>query len=525
MPLKVSPESQPSQASPAGSRSRSSDDGSRGVVEQSDTTTRSNALGLPAATSRESVQFSSKRRTLFAIVGFLAIVFLIIAYWTRGASTQTSRDLLTHRITQGNLRVTLTEKGTLESSNNTEIKCNVRGYSKVIWAVKGGAVVEPGDTLVRLDTKQIEEEIGQYTTDAHVARATYERTKADVANAEIAIDAYLNGTYRTQLKELEKQLEAAQSALDTAEKVLVHSETMFRRGYLSKFEVQANRLSVMQAELEFKVRENAIEVLNKYTKEMEMETLRGNLNSLRSKLKADEAGLAMDEGRRDRAIEELEDCEIKAERGGLVIYPSSAAWKTSPDVTEGATVRKDQVLLLMPDLSQMQIKIGVHESIIDRVKVGMPAKITLPDMQIEGSVSKVASIARPSGWWTGNNIKYDAIIDLPQTPGLKPGMTAEVEVLMAEYTDVLTIPVSAVVETEEETFCWVETDSEFERRDIQLGDSNDVFIIVESGLEPGDNVALNPLKFIDDAEELAQTAIEGTDSIGMTTEESGGQSQ
>ena len=94
-------------------------------------------------------------------------------------------------------------------------------------------------------------------------------------------------------------------------------------------------------------------MLKKYTKEMNLETLNGNLIASKSKLQADTAGLAMDQARRDRALEELEACVVKAERSGLVIYPSAAAWKNSPDIAEGVNVRKDQVLLLMPDLSKM----------------------------------------------------------------------------------------------------------------------------------------------------------------------------
>ena len=81
-----------------------------------------------------------------------------------------------------------------------------------------------------------------------------------------------------------------------------------------------------------------------------METLNGNLTASESKLAADQAGLAMEIKRRDRAEQELQDCVIRAQKSGLVIYPSAASWKTTPDITDGATVRKDQVLLLMPDL-------------------------------------------------------------------------------------------------------------------------------------------------------------------------------
>ena len=60
--------------------------------------------------------------------------------------------LVTHTIGRSDLAVTVTEQGTLESSDNTEIKCKVRGQSTVIWVIEGGAEVKPGDELVRLDT-------------------------------------------------------------------------------------------------------------------------------------------------------------------------------------------------------------------------------------------------------------------------------------------------------------------------------------------------------------------------------------
>ena len=62
----------------------------------------------------------------------------------------------------------------------------------------------------------LEDEIGTATTDAHKAKADLERTKADVANAEIAIDAYLEGSYLTQLNSLEKQLALAQAEYEKA---------------------------------------------------------------------------------------------------------------------------------------------------------------------------------------------------------------------------------------------------------------------------------------------------------------------
>lgn len=435
---------------------------------------------------------------MLMVCGIVMVAFAA-ASMSGASSTPEDGPRLLHTVERNDLAVTVIEQGTLESSSNTEIKCKVRGFSTVIWVIEGGTVVKPGDELVRLDTKNIEETVSLQKTNVHTATATLERSKADVAKAEIAIDAYLEGQFRSRLKTLEKELAVAESNLRTAEKMLEHSQKMFQRGYVSELEVQGNQFTITQASLELKVKQTEIDVLKKYTKEMNLETLNGNLIASRSKLEADKAGLAMDESRRDRALQELESCVVRADRAGLVIYPSAAAWKDSPDIAEGANVRKDQVLLLMPDLSKMQVKVGIHESIIDRVKPGLSAIVRLPDRTIEAKVTSVSPVTRPAGWWTGNVVKYDTIIELPEGEGLKPGMSAEVEVILAEYKDVRTIPVSAVVETEEGDYCWVKTGEGIQKRALELGDTNDVFLIVESGLNEGDQVVLSPRTFLEDA--------------------------
>ncbi len=49
--------------------------------------------------------------------------------------TDPASELPTHKVTRGELLVTVTEQGTLESSNNLEIKCKVRGGNTIIWVI------------------------------------------------------------------------------------------------------------------------------------------------------------------------------------------------------------------------------------------------------------------------------------------------------------------------------------------------------------------------------------------------------
>ena len=477
-------------------------------------------------------EFDAQTRTgdrmvtrIVVVVGVLMIGGAAAAVALLPGSSAKNQSLLTHTISRGKLTVSVTEQGTLESSNNTEIKCNVRGFNLVTYVVPTGTVVEEGQELVRLDTKVIEEQHSLTKTNTFIAEATLAETQANVEKASIAIEAYEKGRFRSQLQGLEKELAANQRNLRTARKMYERSESLFRQGYVTELQVEGDAFTVTQAELELKVKETEIKVLKDFTRKMQMETLGGNKTASESKLAADQAGLAMEIKRRDRAAQELKHCVIRAENSGLIIYPSAASWKTTPDITEGATVRKDQVLLLMPDLTQMQVKLGIHESVIGRVRPGQKAIVELPDRTLEATVSEVASVTRPAGWWTGNVVKYDTIIELPSEEGLKPGMSADVDVILAIHEDVLTIPVAAVVETEDGMYCWVQSKTGPTKRLIELGDSNDVFIEIIAGLNEGEKVVLNPVSLIAEAEEdarttLAQQQAEGNndDKIPATSE-------
>jgi len=445
---------------------------------------------------------SSSGRWWWGTLLAIAVVTSAAALIPRAGSSRQFGPELTHTITRGDLIVTVTEQGTLESADNTEIKCKVRGQNTIIWVIDSGFVVKPGDELVRLDTLVIEDAIAERTKYAYWTKSGAERARADVARAELAIPEYLEGRYRSQLMTLEKDLTIARSNLLTAQNMLAHAEKMAERGYVSELEVEEKTFAVTQAELNVDVKKTQIDVLTRFTKAMELETLNGNLNAARARYAAEAERNQQDSARRDLAIEELEYCVMKAERSGLVIYPVAEKWKRAPEIEEGATVHRDQTLLLMPDLSRMQVKVGIHESIIDRIKPGLAARITLPDKTLDGEVSSVASVTGAAAWWTGNVVKYDTIIKLPSVQGLKPGMSAEVEVIIDRHADVLTIPVAAVVETAQGDFCWVKTAEGAKRRALQLGDTNDTFIIVKAGLKEGDEVVLDPMASITEAQTL-----------------------
>ena len=128
--------------------------------------------------------------------------------------------------------------------------------------------------------------------------------------------------------------------------------------------------------------------------------------------------------------------------------------------------------------------------------------MVMGDRVVEGAVSEVASITKPAGWWTGNQVRYDTLIALPYAANQLPGMSAEVEVVVANYDDILLIPAAAVVDSNERHYCWISGASGPERIEIELGDQGESFYVVQSGLSAGDDIYMNPFAFETLAEQM-----------------------
>lgn len=442
---------------------------------------------------------------------FLATAGVVWVTFAPDPSDEANLESLpTHIIGRGELVVSVTEQGTLESANNTEIKCRVRGSNTITFVIDSGTEVQAGEELIRLETLAIEEEISERTKFYHLAESQVARSAADVERSRLAISEYEEGRFVSELSSLQKDLAVAESRLLNSMNRLKHSQMMSRSEYASELEVEEKEFASEQAKMNVGLIKTRIEVLENYTKKEELVRLNGELKVARATWEADVERALADKKRLERAQEELGLCTIVSDRVGLVIYPDGEEWENAPKIEEGGTVNKDQTLLLMPDLTQMQVKVGIHESIIGRLASGMDASITLNRESLSGKVSYVAEVAKPAGWWTGNVVKYDTVVSLPAKDGLRPGMSAEVKIVLARHEDVLTIPTNACIETPAGFACWVQVDSGIERRALQLGDSSDMFIVVHEGVREGECVILDPLANVPEAQEEAAASLPGS---------------
>lgn len=105
------------------------------------------------------------------------------------------------------------------------------------------------------------------------------------------------------------------------------------------------------------------------------------------------------------------------------------------------------VILTVADLSTIEVEVDVDETDIARVQVGQDAKIELdamPDTSFKGTVTEVGNAATNAGS-TGVTNFLVRILLLEQVEGIKPGMTATVDITTDKRKDVLFVPIQAVV--------------------------------------------------------------------------------
>ena len=143
-------------------------------------------------------------------------------------------------------------------------------------------------------------------------------------------------------------------------------------------EVEERTFAVTRSELNVELKNTEINVLKDFTKAMELETRNGNLNSARATHNANTERAKQLADQLVLCEADLENCIVKAETSGIVIYPAAEPWKFAPEIEVGATVYMGQTLLIMPDLSKMQVKVGIPEAMVHRLKPGLAARVTSP---------------------------------------------------------------------------------------------------------------------------------------------------
>jgi multidrug resistance efflux pump len=324
-----------------------------------------------------------------------------------------------------------------------------------------------------------------------------------------------DGEARQSLRTHQDEVLVAEQELELAREDYLGTERLSEKGFVTRNELEKQRIAYQKAQLKVETTRAALNLFIRYelTRQAEEhlsayeEALRLYFRTLKdniAELASEEAGVQSAQRRYNMEKKDLEElyeqlafCEIRATTPGLLVYgggEDNAIGNRDP-IREGTTVYQRQAILTIPDLSRMTVELKIPEGYVKWIQPGQQARIRLDaerERRIEGKVAQVSVLPDSQNRWLNPDVKiYPTTVHiLGQHSWLKPGMSAQVEILVDQLDDVLYAPVQAVHKQADGWVCQVLNGDQLEPREIEVGGYNDEFVEIRSGLNEGDRISL-----------------------------------
>lgn len=172
------------------------------------------------------------------------------------------------------------------------------------------------------------------------------------------------------------------------------------------------------------------------------------------------------------------------------------------DAKVGDAVKTGDTLCIVYDLSYLEMSINVDELQISSISVGQKVQITadaVPDKTYVGTVTRVSM----KGTANGGTTTYPVSIRIDDTDGLRPGMNANAEIVVAEAKNALVVPNAAVVRgsyvlVTKDSPSAANADTAMEAPEgfvyvpVKTGVSDDDYTQIVSGIQEGDTIGYDP---------------------------------
>ena len=489
---------------------------------------------LPATEGRLPewpVRASRLRRLLRWSAAAIVAVGLValIAYFVRprGAS-----NVLTAPVVRGDLPVTVTERGELDSIKSVMVRCDVEAKEiKLVSIVPEGTHVKKGDVVAQLDTDELkrrsaEQEVKWKTAEAKSLAAIgdlevqknkelseIDKAELALALAKIDLEKYEKREYQVELEKKLAAVALAKKDLKEAEDGLSFTRDMVKKGFVAFAQIQKEELAVENKRSLVSQGEADLGLLKEFERKRKITELQGKAREADRELdrtkKSQKAATAkcqneadstavtakLEKQTLDRLNQQISHCTIKAPEDGIVVY-FKRYYDESARIQPGAVVYYQQPIFTLPDLEHMKVKVKIHESVIKKIAPGQKATLqveALPNHPLTGTVKTVGTLANSEGWrqTVKEYLVEITIDDIPPDAGLKPGMSSEVCIHVRTVADTLMVPVQSVTEYDNKSVCYVKHGRGVDRHNVTIGDSNDQYIRILDGLAEGDEVALD----------------------------------
>ncbi|MDD4801459.1 MAG: efflux RND transporter periplasmic adaptor subunit [Syntrophomonas sp.] len=315
--------------------------------------------------------------------------------------------------------------------------------------IKLGDQVKKGEVLGRLDSLELAR---QYQN----AVAVLSGKEAELVRAQ-AINDQLG-------------LRTAEAEYNKANNHYNRMEQLFAAGAVSAAEMESAQLDLARA-----------------TNSYEEAKIKASYNASGKQVLSLQSQVALARQEVAQAKERLDMATFVAQFDGVV---------TSISAKQGNRVMEGTELLVISDDSLLEVTADISEIDAGNLKIGQPVKassVALPGKTYLGEVARIGGAAVVQKGSSGETINVPVTINLNEGKGeLKIGYSVDLIIQTAEEKDVLVLPINALIERDGSKIAFVVKDSVLEERIIEIRRGNELFDIVLSGLNPDEEVVVNP---------------------------------
>lgn len=436
-----------------------------------------------------------------------------------------------YTVAVGSLELNLPETGELGSLQ--EVQVNAPFDGNLVQLLAEGSVVKKGQVLGRLETTTQQQE--RSTADLSLKGAQVDlklaaldrkrRTLEGQANLELAgFDTQIEATRLRQLKE-ERDTVAMTKVRETLNTLKQQREILelearertrlYGLGYLSREERDQAQLQLDQAREQQKAQEAELKTLQLGPRKEDVQRQMLMVDKARAGQR--QAGMALKIGQRVADVSRRSaESRIKtyqqrrsyydglvkagtlvAPAAGTLVYGKLKVGEDEVPIKSGDAVQEGVQIVRLVDLSQPVLRLMVHEIDAPRIQPGQMARLRFdawPDRIYQGKVSKILPVARQPQANDEEEVRLFSceirLIDVDKS--LRPGMTAQAEIITSTLKQVLLVPTQALLGSGKNTYCLVQTPAGRQQRQVVTGPSDARMTVIQSGLKAGEQVILNP---------------------------------
>lgn len=330
-----------------------------------------------------------------------------------------------------------------------------------------------------------------------------------------AVDRDMGDLANKVLQQVDK-IRLAMADLKFQEAYFGHSQRLAEKQFITPNELEKDRIEFQRRLSQVGLAWNDLDLLVSYELFKNKEKLSQDVDNARlelarvlatneaevtkadSSLKSAEAEYKLAKDRLDNLERQIKNAVVYAPTPGLVIYARQERGRMGSEaIREGIQVRDRQDLIVLPDTTRMQTIVKVQEAVVNQVRVGQTAHLSIeafPDRTFPGRVVRVAQQADSSSGWMNTDRKvYTTIVELDgeNTGGmLRSRMAGAVTILVDHLKGVLAVPLQAVRRDRSANYVWKEAASGPVAVPVEIGAHNAEHVVITKGIVAGDVIHL-----------------------------------